>query len=397
MNMKWILGSQPRVVGPPSAVQIVAASMVAKGWTDYNPNSGVTEGVWNQVAQTLRDSAHNVYGMTTKNDPSYENVLAYVIGRASLGEMPDELEREFKGGAWSNVDVTLLIQTAMGRKPPNPFAPLPLGQADVGRRNVFGHWFSLEADGHSRDRLHRHAQAHFRGAAEMFRRRDRFYDGETPAWHSDGTTTQPRDPALARLEMEEILGLGLSEPTLQIFFVWWVITGLVEESRRLAGLYKTSDSAAHDAEIVFGHMVRQKPPPHHELFPVFNFKGEPLYFLNGRCVPRWLVPTRPEEIDVRTILSCRDPSARDQIAKKATLRRLCRELGGIIDEFEEYQLWGFELPDRRIRVLRIVDRFSDTSAPVEWWEGVPPECNTVGDAIRFRNKEVGGKLPLFIT
>jgi hypothetical protein len=373
----------------------VASKMAAANTMAFDSTCGITARAWDQISERITQAAKRMF--LTQAGCSKEDMLAYVIQSALRGETPESVAMDFAHAESLGLDAAekkCIIWTLIGKQRSADFAPLPIGTAAEMLQNIFGHWFKL-AGARSRRELYLHARAHMAGAKEMFRRRDEFY--EFRGWHEDGARTQTRHEALARLEMEEILSLGLSGEQLLNFFVWWTTTGEVSVSRQLADKYPDHKAASQDAGAVLMRQIRG-PELHNETAYALRYHGVPLYYLRGVCVPGSLITMPACDIDPRAVLSCPNPAIRKELVKKISLARMLTAVGDIIDEIGEYQLWGLSFPDRDIRVLRIESRLSEHAEgeqPPAWWEGVLNTCQTVKDALTFRNGT--DRLPSFIT
>jgi len=380
-------------------LKLVASKMAAAGTIiEYDPTSGVDFEVWRNIAGRLIDGTERIF--VNPDGCTKQEILASLIQAACLGEEPESVALDFEqGGRFLQTgEKKYIIQALVGKPIPADFAPLPVGDATVMVQNIFGNWFKL-VDARSRRELLLHARAHLAAAREVFLQRDNYYrsQGLGNQMNHDNAKTQTRPAALARLEMEEILNLQLSGEQLLTFFVWWSITGEISVSRQLVNKYSDHKAASIDAVAVLMRST-QKPVLHNEMSPIFEFKGVPLYYLNGVCVPGSIVTKPGNAIDPRIVLTCPNPAIRKEIVAKITIARVLTALGDVIEEIGEYQLWGLSLPDRAIRVLRIEARLAEPGAdglPKAWWEGVLSSCQTIRDALTFRNGS--DRLPSFIT
>lgn len=133
------------------------------------------------------------------------------------------------------------------------------------------------------------------------------------------------------------------------------------------------------------------------------------YFLNGVAVSKEIVMTPPEKIDPRMILKESNAEIRREIVRKVGIDIVCQKLNAkVIDrkeieysqehklapssevagitgggETSVYELLSLDLGDGRHRPYL---KMLNPSIGVWHVEGVSPECETVDDAIKWRNQ-----------
>jgi hypothetical protein len=114
-------------------------------------------------------------------------------------------------------------------------------------------------------------------------------------------------------------------------------------------------------------------------------EGEDNYFyLNGVHVPRELVETPARELDPRTLLRERNAQVRREIVRKVGIERVCDALEArSLDQAGDYELLLLDLQDGRTRPFL---KMKNPSLGVYHIEGVAPECQTVAEALAWRNQ-----------
>lgn len=112
--------------------------------------------------------------------------------------------------------------------------------------------------------------------------------------------------------------------------------------------------------------------------------GYATYTLNGVAVPKWLVETPREELDCKKLLTTTNAEIRREFVRKAGIEKVCKDLNAqVVDARDEYELLMLDLGDGRTRpYLKMIN----PSIGTYHIEGVHPDCKTVDDAIKFRNK-----------
>lgn len=200
-------------------------------------------------------------------------------------------------------------------------------------------------------------------------------------------------PEISPRETQEILDLHLSNRTKRsVFMLWWVATGVVGEAERLCRNYKDVDEAMADA-VAFVRLRAEGQRFHKADGSALQVGKADLWFLNGVCVPKWLVVTPDHKLDAKKVLTERNAQVRSEIVRKVGVERVCHSLGAeTIEEAGEYQLLKLVIEEREARFLRMQNR----SVPELYHvEGLPPHVNSLADAFRFRNQR--NVLPCVIT
>ena len=131
-------------------------------------------------------------------------------------------------------------------------------------------------------------------------------------------------------------------------------------------------------------LVNERNQPHCETGPFCEWiDGTKLFSLNGVRVPAWVVLTPKNKITKEQIIGEKNADIRREIIRKIGNERLAELLDyKVIDKFEDYELITFNIGDGRERpFLKMINPSIKTTHV----EGVHPECNTVKDAIKFRN------------
>ncbi len=113
--------------------------------------------------------------------------------------------------------------------------------------------------------------------------------------------------------------------------------------------------------------------------------GEEEYFvLNDVLVPREIVETPANALDPRLMLHERNTEVRREIVRKIGIERVCEELDAkCIDSQGDYELLLLDLQDGRHRPYL---KMKNPSIGVYHIEGVLPGCETVAQALAWRNQ-----------
>ncbi|RLC38715.1 MAG: hypothetical protein DRH51_07995 [Candidatus Coatesbacteria bacterium] len=126
---------------------------------------------------------------------------------------------------------------------------------------------------------------------------------------------------------------------------------------------------------------------HSETGPAIEFmwgeKEFEIYCLNGVRVPATIALTPAEELDPHILLGTDNAEVRREIVRKIGIERVCKVLGAeTIDKKGDYELILLELGDSRRRPYL---KMRNPSLGVYHIEGVHPSCNTVEEALKWRN------------
>ena len=123
---------------------------------------------------------------------------------------------------------------------------------------------------------------------------------------------------------------------------------------------------------------------HNSAGPAVLFSdGYALYALNGVRVPDWLATTPAEQLDPRKIVSIENAEQRREGVRKVGVERLVQQMGAkTLDRQGDYELITLHLGDERIRPYL---KMRNPSLGVFHVEGVHPNCETVQEALTWRN------------
>ena len=130
---------------------------------------------------------------------------------------------------------------------------------------------------------------------------------------------------------------------------------------------------------------------HNELGPAVQNDIEDLYFLNGVLVPDWLVLTAERDLDPEKMLELDNAEVRREFVRKVGAERIVSTLScGAVDKASfstddgrehPYELHRLNVRGERWTYLRMIN----PSVGLVHFEGVPNECETVQQALNFRN------------
>jgi hypothetical protein len=111
--------------------------------------------------------------------------------------------------------------------------------------------------------------------------------------------------------------------------------------------------------------------------------GFTIYSLNGVIVPQWIAETPEERLDPRRVLEITNAEVRREFIRRVGIERICYALNAeVIDSYGDYELLRVAVsPDTVWTYLKM----HNPSVDVWHVEGVPNTCQTVKDAICFRN------------
>ncbi len=124
---------------------------------------------------------------------------------------------------------------------------------------------------------------------------------------------------------------------------------------------------------------------HNEIGPSVLFEdGYCLWNLNGVEVPRWLIETNKEDIDVNLILQEKNVEVRREILRKIGINSVVEKLNcEVIDKDKEiYELLKVPLGEN---IFGNYLKMKNPSISTYHLEGVPNECNTIEKALAWRN------------
>jgi hypothetical protein len=114
--------------------------------------------------------------------------------------------------------------------------------------------------------------------------------------------------------------------------------------------------------------------------------GFGFWILHGVPVPKEIAETPGEKLDVKLVLETQNVDVRREILRKIGMERYIHKIGATTldsDSQHGYELIEFAITtERKARALKMLN----PSVPEVWHvECVPPTCNTVQDALNFRN------------
>jgi hypothetical protein len=111
--------------------------------------------------------------------------------------------------------------------------------------------------------------------------------------------------------------------------------------------------------------------------------GFSVYALNGVLVPEEIAMTDWDKLDAKLVQTTTNAEVRREIVRKIGIEKVCEDLGSsILDEKGDYQLIELDLGDGRRRPWL---KMLNPSIGVYHIEGVAPECQTVDQALEWRN------------
>jgi len=190
-------------------------------------------------------------------------------------------------------------------------------------------------------------------------------------------------------------GYGLQDASWLSFLDFFEMCG-VREARKSAPLRKLSLHVGWWWS--FQNLVLLTPKPsvlhinesglHRHGGPALDYEGSwKIFALNGVRVPEWLAMQTSSELDPSRLFDIENAEIRREFVRKIGVERLCYSLGAReIDVWEapiggKYTLLELDVKGRVWKFLKMQNPSIDT-----WHvEGVPNECETVHQALNFRN------------
>ena len=115
--------------------------------------------------------------------------------------------------------------------------------------------------------------------------------------------------------------------------------------------------------------------------------GFKLWYLNGVCVPQWLVETQWDKIDCSLFSKINNAEVRREFVRKIGVERILVQLGGEkIDQVGDYELVIVDLKGETGKWPYLKMR----NPSIQTWhlECVSKECKTVMQAINFRASQL---------
>jgi hypothetical protein len=123
---------------------------------------------------------------------------------------------------------------------------------------------------------------------------------------------------------------------------------------------------------------------HNESGPALDYRdGTEIWSLNGVRVPKEIVLASPDDIDPKIITKEPNAEIRREIVRKIGIERILTACNAVVsDSLGLYDLLLLDIGDNRKRpYLKMLNPSTET-----WHiEGVPIECQTVEQALAWRN------------
>jgi len=112
--------------------------------------------------------------------------------------------------------------------------------------------------------------------------------------------------------------------------------------------------------------------------------GKGVYMLNGVIVDEYLATTSEEKIDASKLLKVKNAEVRREFVRKVGIEKVIEQCGAkTIDKQGDYELLLFDIGEGDLRPYL---KMTNPSIGTYHVEGVSPECQTVDDALNFRNQ-----------
>lgn len=133
---------------------------------------------------------------------------------------------------------------------------------------------------------------------------------------------------------------------------------------------------------------KNKSGLHCEDGPALSYTGDnEIYALNGVIMEKKHVMTPAHQISSTDILNEKNVEVRRELIRKVGIERLLNELPHkLLDSRGNYELYSIELGEevKDARYLKMVN----PSVQVFHLEGVDPSCNTISEALKWRNNNM---------
>ncbi len=111
-----------------------------------------------------------------------------------------------------------------------------------------------------------------------------------------------------------------------------------------------------------------------------------LYCLNGIIVPKDIACIPAEQLNPELLFTETNAEVRRQIILKIGIEKVLHDLNAkVLDEKEGYKLLGLKLGKEK-RIRPYLKFMNATMEGIYHIEGVSPECQTVEDALKYRNR-----------
>jgi hypothetical protein len=141
--------------------------------------------------------------------------------------------------------------------------------------------------------------------------------------------------------------------------------------------------------------VDERNRPHCMQGPFCRWRdGSELYAIHGVRVPEWVAMTKPEDLDVKEVLSIKDVDIRVRAIQKIGPQRMIKKLGAKTIATKKckvgglYELLEVDWTDSK----RVYLKMTNQSTGEVHIEAVPPECETVDMAEGSRNADIIGEV-----
>jgi hypothetical protein len=123
---------------------------------------------------------------------------------------------------------------------------------------------------------------------------------------------------------------------------------------------------------------------HGDKEPAVRYRdGCAIWALNGVAVPRWLAEPPAENLDARRVLEIDNAEVRREFVRKVGMERICTAFRAVrLDRQGIYELIRLDLGNNRRRPYL---KMLNPSTGASHIEGVDPSCQTVAEALKWRN------------
>ena len=195
-----------------------------------------------------------------------------------------------------------------------------------------------------------------------------------------------------RISVRDSVVWGQHDASWLAFYDYFRKIGLKNETQKLSGLWEIAKSAGWWVPFSEICLASERPMELHKkgerlhrdggsavLYP----DGFAIWALNGVRISREIAETPAKDLSPHLILKESNVEIRRELVRKIGIERVCIELDAqCIDKEEDYELLMLDLQDGRRRpYLKMLNPSIGT-----WHiEGVHPDCQTVSQAISWRN------------
>lgn len=190
--------------------------------------------------------------------------------------------------------------------------------------------------------------------------------------------------------MINVVGVKLEDDLQKKYEVW-------ERTSKVRGIYPLETLTVVCKKPLEVHLNEAKVL-HRDGGPALVFGGEgdfKVYALNGVAVPEYLAVTPSHEIDLEMYNEEQNADIKAEFVRKVGIERFL-EMGKKLDTYEnynqeenswwwksEYELWDMQNLFPSLQTAPFLKMLNQTTG-IWHMEGVPPECQTLTDAIRSR-------------